>query len=178
MRLCLAINSLKCVCTNSTPSPLLDPPQKGTLCSDGARNIRRDALNSVLNTTLGFFFVQSTDATGKTKDAPFLFEDLAKAVVKIGGSKNVFIICLDGPSVCKAVLRMVNERMNKIFGQRCATHAWHLLLKDICKFEFMHVLSRIVRLLKFVVNHSGILVIFQELVVNFYYTTSHIFYLP
>ena len=29
MRLCLAINSSKCVCTNYTPSPLLGPSQKG-----------------------------------------------------------------------------------------------------------------------------------------------------
>ena len=44
MRLCLATNSSKCVCTNSTPSPSWTLPKKGTLCSDGARNIRRDAL--------------------------------------------------------------------------------------------------------------------------------------
>jgi hypothetical protein len=138
-----------------------------TLCSDGARNIGRDALNSVLNSALGFFFVQSTNATGKTKDSEFLYNDLAAAVAKIGGAMYVFIICLDGPSVCKKLLRLVNERMPQIFGQRCTTHAWHLLLKDICKFEFMHVLSRVVRLLKFVVNHTAILVIFQELVVIF-----------
>jgi hypothetical protein len=80
----------------------------------------------------------------------------------------VFISCLDGPSVCKTVLRMVNEHMNIICGQRCATHAWHLLLKGICKFKFTHVLSRIVRLLKLVVNHSGILVISQELLISFH----------
>jgi hypothetical protein len=93
----------------------------------------------------------------------------------MGGSAFVFMVTLDGPSVCKKVLRLVDERLPQIFGQRCCTHAWHLLLRDIIKFEFMHVLSRIVRLLKFVVNHSAILTIFQTLVVRTEVTSNNYF---
>ena len=39
----------------------------GTLCSDGAKNRKRAALNSTLMTLRGPFFVRSTDATGMHK---------------------------------------------------------------------------------------------------------------
>lgn len=100
-------------------------------------------MNSVLNTKLGTFFGQSTNATGMVKDSEFVFADIACAITKLGGDSHVFIVCLDGPNVCKRVLKLVDARMPRIFGQRCCTHAWHLLLGDIVKFEFKHVLSRI-----------------------------------
>ena len=126
----------------------------------------RDALNSVLDSRLGYFFGQCTDATGKYKNAEFLYADIKVVIVKLGGDGIVFIVVLDGPSVCKKVLALIDEREAKIFGQRCSTHGWQLLLKDISKIEFSKVLSRIVRLLKFVVNHSAVMVIFQKLVVS------------
>jgi hypothetical protein len=153
-----------CVTTQTlTPTPFA--PQS-TLCSDGARHLGRDLLNSVLNSSIGFFFAQSTNATGRTKDAEFIYSDIAAAIVKMGGCLVVFMVTLDGPNVCKKVLRLIDLRLPQIFGQRCTTHGWHLLLQDIVKVEFSDVLKKIVRLLKFVVNHSAILVIFQELVVS------------
>jgi len=130
------------------------------------RNIGRDCLKSILNSRLGYFFGQSTNATGMLKNAEFLYQDIKGVIEKLGGDIIVFIVVLDGPSVCKKVLALIDEREAKIFGQRCSTHGWQLLLKDISKIEFSKVLSRIVRLLKFVVNHSAVMVIFQKLVVS------------
>lgn len=85
--------------------------------------------------------------------------------MKMGGSVVIFMVSLDGAGACKAALKLLEERHPQIFGQRCATHGWHLILKDITDIEFMHVLSRVSRLLKFVTNHSAILQIFTEIVV-------------
>ena len=53
----------------------------GTLCSDGAKNMKRQGLQSVLATGNGRFWVQSTDVTGALKDTTlFLFNDILKAM--------------------------------------------------------------------------------------------------
>jgi hypothetical protein len=123
----------------------------GTLCSDGAKNRRRNALNSVLMTSKGTFFVQSTDASGKFKSAVYLFEDIQRAIEEIG-AQYVFIVCMDG--ACKKTLRLIGGFYKQIFGQRCSTHGTSLLLKDLgllFGFEIEHA----IRLLHFICHHDG-----------------------
>ena len=86
----------------------------GTLASDGAKNMKCSVLNSVLQTSEGSFFAQSTDATGKFKNAQFLLDDIKSAIERIGPEK-VFIVALDGAS--KATLRLLwnDPTTHKIF---------------------------------------------------------------
>lgn len=124
----------------------------GTLASDGAKNMKCSVLNSVLQTSEGSFFAQSTDATGKFKNAEFLLDDIKSAIEKIG-PENVFIVALDG--ACKVTLRLLwnDPTMHKVFPQRCSTHGLNLLLNDIGSF-FKWEIAACVRLVKFVCNHD------------------------
>ena len=70
------------------------------------------------------FYRKSTNATGMHKNAEFLYQDIKGAIAEFGGDGIVFIVVLDGPSVCKTVLALIDERGAKIFGQRCSTHGW------------------------------------------------------
>ena len=103
-------------------------------------------------TTKGSFFVQLTNATGCHKTAEFLFEDIKTAIAKIG-PENVFIVCMDG--ACQKTLRLINDGIPKVFGQRCSTHGCSLLMADIAK-SFVDELKLIGMLLHFVCNHDGI----------------------
>jgi hypothetical protein len=83
----------------------------GCLASDGAKWKGRSLINTILQSALGNFFVQSTDATGQFKSAEFYKEDLEKAIVKIG-PKYVFTINLDGG--CLKTLKLIwkDPKMN------------------------------------------------------------------
>lgn len=136
---------------------------KATLASDGARNGGIDALNSVVVASVGCLGIQSTDVTGCFKDANFIFADLKKAIEVAGGDDIIFIVCLDGASSCKAVLKMVDEFYSKIFGQRCNTHGWSLLIKDLTNNAiFGGHIKEMHRLIKFITNHSGIYSLFKR----------------
>ena len=64
----------------------------GTLCNDGAKWRKRNLINSVLMTSLGSYFAQSTDATGHFKDAKYVFEDLRGAIANVG--KKTYLLWL------------------------------------------------------------------------------------
>ena len=133
----------------------------GTLCNDGAKWRRRSLINSALMTSVGPFFCQSTDATGKFKGAQYLLDDIKSAISTIG-AENVFIVALDG--ACKATLSMIHadRGMHQIFPQRCTTHGCNLLVADVGKL-FQWEILLCVRLVKFVSNHDGILAILMAM---------------
>ena len=58
----------------------------GTLVNDGAKlsTRKRGMLNSSLVTAAGVNYLQSTDATGQTKNAEFLVKDYSTAIEKAG----------------------------------------------------------------------------------------------
>lgn len=97
----------------------------GTICNDGAKWRKRSLINSVLMTSNGPFFCQSTDATGLFKGADYLLSDIKSAIATVGPD-NVFIVALDG--ACKKTLRLIqyDTTMHKIFPQRCTTHGCKL----------------------------------------------------
>lgn len=149
----LADELLRC---RSEKARLLQGTEKigGTLASDGAKNLKCSVLNSVLQTSEGAYFAQSTNATGKFKNAQFLLDDIKSAIERIG-PEYVFIVALDG--ACKATLRLIwdDPTMHKIFPQRCSTHGLNLLLNDIGSF-FKWEIEACVRLVKFVCNHDKV----------------------
>jgi Protein of unknown function (DUF 659) len=133
----------------------------GTICNDGAKWRKRSLINSTLMTSHGPFFAQSTDATGKFKDAHFLLQDIKTAIINVG-NENVFIVCLDG--ACKKTLKLIWDAgdMCQIFPQRCTTHGCNLLVADVGK-NFKHEIALCVRLVKFICNHDSIFAIFAEI---------------
>ena len=133
----------------------------GTLCNNGAKWRKRNLINSVLMTSLGSYFAQSTDATCYFKDAKFLLEDIRGAIANVG-EESVFIVALDG--ACKSTMRMLWEdpNMHKIFPQRCSTHGCHLLLSDIGKL-FLWEVNICIRLVKFILNHDAIFALFKKM---------------
>lgn len=126
-----------------------------TLCSDGAKNNKRSALNTVLVSVGGTLFVQSTDATiVPKKNARYLLDDIGQAVDKVG-IENVFLVCMDG--ACKGTLTLIDQTYQQIFPQRCATHGYSLLHKDVAQFFGKGDLETIkwaMRALKLFVNHT------------------------
>ena len=133
----------------------------GTLCNDGAKWRKRNLINSVLMTSLGSYFAQSTDATGHFKDAKYLLEDIRGAIANVG-EENVFIVALDG--ACKSTMKMIwdDPSMHKIFPQRCSTHGCNLLLSDIGKL-FLWEVNICIRLVKFILNHDAIFACFKKM---------------
>lgn len=121
----------------------------------------RSLINSVLMTTNGPFFCQSTDATGLFKGADYLLADIKSAIRNVG-AENVFIVALDG--ACKKTLRLIENdpTMHRIFPQRCTTHGCNLLIADIGKL-FKWEISLCVRLVKFVCNHDSIFSILKAM---------------
>ena len=123
--------------TKSKMVPLLRTG--GTLVNDAMKNMKRSTVNSVVMSTRGVFFAQSTDATGAHKNALWYYDNILAAIVTVGGKKYMFIVCLDG--ACKKTLKLFNEEFidgarnllfcAKIFGLRCSTHGCSLLLNDI-----------------------------------------------
>ena len=130
----------------------------GTLVSDGAKNRRRNALNTSLQTSKGSYFVQSTDASGIYKSAEYLAEDIAKAYLVIC-IKNVFVLCMDG--ACEKTLRLVDAKYPKVFGQRCSTHGSSLLMSGIGGL-FGTEVDLCARLLHFMVNHDAIFALLMK----------------
>lgn len=108
----------------------------GTLCSDGAKNRKRSCLNSILVSRHGSYVAQSTDATGITKTAQYIYNDVLSAIKNIG-EENVFMVTMDG--ACKKTLRMIDENYPKIFAQRCTTHGCNLLCADIGIIVYMFI---------------------------------------
>ena len=133
----------------------------GTICNDGAKWRKRSLINSVLMTSHGPFFAQSTDATGKFKDAHYLLKDIQSAIESVG-KQNVFIVALDG--ACKKTMKLIwdSPEMHQIFPQRCTTHGCNLLVADVGK-NFKVEIALCVRLVKFVCNHDSIFAMFSEM---------------
>ena len=133
----------------------------GTICNDGAKWRKRSVINSTLMTSHGPFFAQSTDATGRFKDANYLLTDIKSAISSVG-EENVFIVALDG--ACKKTLKLIwnDPQMTKIFPRRCSTHGCNLLVADIGK-HFKWEIAMCVRLVKFVCNHDRIFAILLEM---------------
>jgi len=100
------------------------------------RVVRSDLINSVFVTVDRLLFLQQTDATGKTKGEQFLADDLEAVIMKVG-PKNVAGIVLDGPNVCIAAMRALKQKFPHIQMQRCATHAYNLIGKNISWVSFV-----------------------------------------
>ena len=101
-----------------------------------ASTLRLLPVNSVFVTVDRLLFLQQTDATGKTKGEQFLTDDLEAAFMKVG-PKNVAVIVLDGPNVCIAAMRALKKKFPHIQMQRCATHAYNLIGKNISWVSFV-----------------------------------------
>ena len=134
---------------------------KGTLAADGAKNRNRDAINTVLMSSYGRLFLQSTEATGKQKDADDLMHDIELAIASAGGTETVFAVCMDGASACMSVLAQIEAKYPKIFAQRCSTHAWSLLMKDIGKV-LNDILKASIGVVKFIISYSFVYTLLAE----------------
>jgi len=57
-------------------------------------------------------------------------------IMKVG-PKNVAVIVLDGPNACIAAMRALKKKFPHIQMQRCATHAYNLIGKNISRASFV-----------------------------------------
>jgi Protein of unknown function (DUF 659) len=106
----------------------------GTICIDGAKNCKRNAINCVLQSCSKSVFLQHIDATGIKKDRKYLYTILVDLIHEVD-LENVFIVCMDGASACKAANNLITCNYPTIFAQRCSTHAINFLMSDIA-FHF------------------------------------------
>jgi hypothetical protein len=123
----------------------------GTVVSDGAKlkSRKRGMLNTGLVTRHGVLFLQSTDATGKTKDGEFLRDDYISAIEKaspmievkkhVGGEivtkrKSLIakIIITDRGGGCERALRLTEDALI-ILADTCKGHGGDLLIEDWAK---------------------------------------------
>jgi hypothetical protein len=71
---------------------------------------------------------------------------------------------MDGASVCIMAMKMINERFPHIFPQRCATHGYSLLLKDLSRLVFFaETLKGTVTITAWIVNHDWVCLPFASL---------------
>ena len=153
----------------------------GTLVHDGAKHHKRNVLNAALMTHKGPLFVQATDASGVYKNAEYLADDVMRACSTLGW-RNVFLVAMDGATVCIRCLAILQQTANppmdveqmpfygglndarqkevmaglrRIFTQRCATHAGDLVANDIGK-HFLEAIRWSVKLVVFLSQHDFI----------------------
>ena len=153
----------------------------GTLMHDGAKHRKRNVLNAALMTHKGPLFVQATDASGVYKSSEYLADDVIRACSSIGWP-NVFLVAMDGATVCIRSLAILTQTANppmdvtrmpffsgltdagkkevmaalrRIFTQRCATHAGDLVANGIGKL-FEEAVQMSVKLITFLSQHDFI----------------------
>ena len=152
--------------------------ESGTVVSDGAKisTRKRGMLNSALVTVSGVLLLQSTDATGKTKDANYLTDDGVQALKKAGpwsiiskklpdgtmvtkiNSKIVKVWILDRGGGCVQALSLMEERA-RVITDTCKGHGADLLIEDIAK-PFKKHLKQVHEMIVFIISHDAVYGIF------------------
>ena len=152
----------------------------GTMVSDGAKLtvVKKGMLNSALVTPVGVLFLQSTDATGKTKNATFLCQDYGTAIEKAGDfelverakpngekvakkrSTIVKIVITDRGGGCANALKLIEEKW-ALLADSCKGHGADLLIEDFAK-PFKTHLVECHEIILFITDHDGIYGIFSS----------------
>ncbi len=84
----------------------------------------------------GVFFLKSTDATGKSKGGEFLAADLTAVLQDIAPEK-VALIVMDGTTPCLTCMNILKTKFPHIQMQRCVTHGYSLIGKDLSAVVFI-----------------------------------------
>jgi len=152
-------------------------PEGGTLCSDGMKKHHRNLTQNVLcvwrnpvtgavmlngePVRLSVIVLPASDSFGRTKSGQYVFEQLTKLIDDVGVRK-VAVVCMDGASNCMAAMELISEHFPTIFTQRCAVHAWSLVLSDVAKVivggraVFSDDIVAVLQVVAFVMNHSSV----------------------
>ncbi len=126
----------------------------GCLLQDAVKSIKRTTVNHVLQTPDGVFHVKHSTPGATKKTAQYLADEVISCILMLG-DEFIFLIIMDGASVCIAAMRIVRERFRHVFSQRCSTHGISLLLAAICKF-FKEQIRLVVQIIVFVNNHEAL----------------------
>ena len=150
------------------------PSAGATLVSDGAKlsTRKRGMLNSSMVTSAGVMFLQSTDATGQTKNARYLETDYTSAIEKAGPievitrtthsgevvtkkrSKIIKIMITDRGGGCVNALKLMEEKW-AILADTCKSHGADLLIEDLAR-PFKPHLKKVHEVIIFIVSHDAL----------------------
>ncbi|XRB03840.1 hypothetical protein NFJ02_18g31950 [Pycnococcus provasolii] len=114
-----------------------------TLCADAMTKYRRPSNNTVLVTRRGVLFGAHVEYSGVSKTDKELADDATRVINELGGIQVVFLCCMDGAAI--GVMGILASRFPTMLMQRCATHAFSLIIGDIALFfpetsQFVHEL--------------------------------------
>jgi len=112
-----------------------------SMLSDGATNMRRSSLNTMLLTPASQKIpLRSYDTTGDghlKKGGAYISADLVMAMAELGHWSSVVTICvMDRGGGCARAQELLKKTYPRMLQQRCALHAAGLLVGDITKLGF------------------------------------------
>ena len=123
-----------------------------SLCIDSMTKNDRATNNAVLCSDRGDLFIQSTATEDQAKNTDWHKRDMRKALEVVGADRVTFIVVDGEKAASNAAQQLSNEPVEQteqtpseerakiykypfLLHQRCATHAWSLLIKDLVEEE-------------------------------------------
>ncbi|MQL74712.1 hypothetical protein Taro_007087 [Colocasia esculenta] len=129
-----------------------------TLMCDGWRSItQRSMINFLIYCKARTIFWKSVDASGKVKNAEYLFQLMDNMVEEIGERRIVQVIT-DNATTFKLAGQKLMEKREHLYWVPCSAHYIDLMLEDICEDPMVeNVVNNARFITTFIYNHNNIL---------------------
>ncbi|MQL86777.1 hypothetical protein Taro_019318, partial [Colocasia esculenta] len=129
-----------------------------TLMCDGWTGItRRSMINFLIYCKAGTVFWKSVDASGKVKNADYLFQLMDEMVQEIG-EKRIVQVVTDNAAAFKLAGQKLMEKREHLYWVPCSAHCIDLMLEDICEDPMVeNVVNNARFVTTFIYNHNNIL---------------------
>jgi hypothetical protein len=127
------------------------------MCDGWTGTTRKSMINFLVYCTEGTVFMKSVDASGKIKNADFLYRLMDELVEEIG-EENVVQLVTDNEASYKAAGRLLMEKRRHIYWVPCAAHSIDLMMEDIGKDKHIaKLVSQAQMITTFIYGHNRIL---------------------
>jgi hypothetical protein len=114
-------------------------------------------INFLVYCKAGTVFWKSVDASGKVKNANYLFQLMDSMVEEIG-EKRVVQVVTDNAAAYKLAGSMLMEKREHLYWVPCSAHCIDLMLEDICEDNVVENVVNSARFITtFIYNHNNVL---------------------
>ncbi|MQL75754.1 hypothetical protein Taro_008119 [Colocasia esculenta] len=118
---------------------------------------RRSMINFLIYCKAGTVFWKSVDASGKVKNADYLFQ-LMDGMVEEIGEKRIVQVVTDNAAAFKLAGQKLMEKREHLYWVPCSAHCIDLMLEDICEDLMVENVVNSARFVTtFIYNHNNIL---------------------
>ncbi|KAL9227765.1 hypothetical protein vseg_003416 [Gypsophila vaccaria] len=144
-----------------------------SICSDGwSDRSNKPIVNIMAACGTTAMFLDSFDASGIRKDAPYIADIFFKAIDEVGAS-NIVQVVTDNGGNFKAAGSLIEQKFPSIFWTPCVVHCLNLAFKSICEpsersahYEqckwLISLCDEINEIQKFVTNHDMVKGVFNK----------------